>query len=226
MLYSVNEIINLTNQKRGTVESFRDELLSQEIIKNNQSLDDRAFQVFKNSIKYKNSEDNTTWKIAMKKAIQQEYGAELKLPFRWTSSIIVQDIIWNINNNNISVEDINELSNDKNEYHILFEVMIDNFKELGKDYDDYIDSFGTDCNGNLTFKCSGEDYSYYILGKWNHITKEEDIHVFFNEGKNFNIMRCKHICGGSAEKGILKELKDTCNHKSIEMKKKGEIKND
>ena len=48
MLYSVNEIINLTNQKRGTVESFRDELLSQEIIKNNQSLDDRAFQVYKN----------------------------------------------------------------------------------------------------------------------------------------------------------------------------------
>ncbi len=213
MLYSVNEIINLTNQKRGTVESFRDELLSQEIIKNNQSLDDRAFQVFKNSIKYK-SQDNITWKIAMKKAIQQEYGSELKLPFRWVSSIIIKDIIWNINNNkNFSVQDINELSMNKDEYHILFEVMIDNFKELGRDYEDYRDSFGTDCNGNLTFKCSGEDYCYYILGKWNHITQEEDIHVFFNEGKNFNIMRCKHICGGSAEKGILKELKDACNYK-------------
>lgn len=211
--YTVNEIMNLTNQKRGTIEQFRSELITYGIITNNESIDDRSLEVFKKAIICK-SEEDITWSQSMKKAIQNEYCEDMKLPFKWSSNIILNNLIWQIDTEKVLVQSINDLVENGDEIHIICNTIIANFKELGKIYDDYFDSFSTDCNSCTTYKCSGEDYIYYVIGKINHLTGNEDIHVFYNDGKNFNIMRCEHICGGNCEKGILKELWRVCSKKA------------
>ncbi|WP_459195736.1 hypothetical protein [Wukongibacter baidiensis] len=205
---TVNEIMKLTDQKRGTVEQFRSELQKFKLISNNQSLDDRAVNVFKKSIEYKKNEQNT-WIDSMQKAIQEEYGEEMDLPFRWTREITLKHLIWQIKKGIVSVESCDE-DYENVDFHVVYEIMIDNFKELGKTLDVYRGSFGTDGNPITTYKCTGVDYLYYIVGKYNHITKNEDIHVFYNDGLQFNIMKCKHVCGGSCRKGRLEELWKTC----------------
>lgn len=82
---------------------------------------------------------------------------------------------------------------------------------MGKTIDVYNKCYGTDGNSASTFICKGKDYIYYIVGKYNSLTKQEDVHVFYNDGIEFNLMKCKHICGGYSEKGRLKELLDTCS---------------
>lgn len=204
---TVSEIMELTDQKRGTVEQFRGELIKYGLIANNESLDNRAFETFKKSIEYKNEEE--TWVRAMTKAIHEEYGEEMTLPFAWSPNVILQNLIWEIKNGLVKVFG----SDNDYDFHIIFEVIIDNFKEMGKIFTDYENSFGTDGNQIITYKCMGTDYIYYIVGKYNHITSNEDIHVFYNDGSQFNIMRCKHICGGDSSKGKIAQLNAACREK-------------
>ncbi len=201
---TVNEVMELTNQKRGTVEQFRNELQNYRLIGNNESLDERAVEVFCKAIKYRGNGERT-WIDSMQKAIQEEYGEEMELPFYWTNDIILNHLIWQIKKGIVKVVCGNNTI-DSLDFHIIYEIIIDNFKELGKTIDSYKNSFGTDGNGALTYKCIGKDYLYFIVGKLNPITDNEDIHVFYNDGLDFNIMKCKHICGGSCNKGNIKEL--------------------
>lgn len=205
---TVNEIIELTSQKRGTVEQFRNELQKYRLIDNNESLDDRAVIVFRKAIEYREVEQKT-WIDSMQKAIQEEYGEEMEVPFYWTNEIVLKHLIWQIKEGIVTVE-YDGKHDDKMDFHVIYEIMIDNFKELGKSVDVYKNSFGTDENPVITYKCIGRDYLYYIVGKYNPITKNEDIHVFYNDGVQFNIMKCKYICGGNCKKGRLEELKATC----------------
>lgn len=205
---TVNEIMELTGQKRGTIELFRSEILRYKVIGNNQSLDERAVEVFKTAIEYR-KDGNITWVDAFQKAIQEEYSEEMELPFYWTKEIVLKHLIWSIKKGIVKV--VRDDNDDKEtDFHVIYEIMIDNFKELAKFEDAYKGSFGTDGNPIITYKCIGTDYLYYIVGKYNHVTENEDSHVFYNEGKAFNIMKCKHICGGSSDKGKLEELWKTC----------------
>ena len=207
----VREIMEVTNQKRGTIEQFRSELSKCGLLANNQELDNRAVEVFKKSIEYKNC-DSKTWTIAMQRAIQEEYGEEMKLPFDWHPNTILRNLIWEIENEYVEVFSDRSNSGDV-DFHVIYEIIIDNFKELAKSFEVYDESFGTDGNPITTYKCVGEGYIYYIVGKYNHITEDEDVHVFYNEGNKFNIMKCKHICGGSARRGKISELLNICRKK-------------
>lgn len=208
---TVNEIMELTGQKRGTVEQFRNELQKYKLIGNNESLDDRAVKVFKKVIEYKQNEQKT-WIDSMERAIQEEYGEEMELPYYWTKEIILKHLIWQIEKGIVSVKN-GETNYESEDFHIIYHVIIDNFKELGKNVEAYKGSFGTDGNPITTYKCIGKDYLYYVVGKYNHITGSEDIHVFYNDGAQFNIMKCRHICGGSCRKGRLEELWKVCSEK-------------
>lgn len=212
---TVDDIIKITGQKRGTIEQFRGELIKYRLISNNESLNDRAVNVFKKSINYR-YEENLTWSNAMQKAIQEEYGEEMELPFYWTKEIILKDLIWKVKKGIVSVEKTKMFEedgyDDLNSYAI-YGLMIDNFRELGKELDIYKGSFGTDGNDTITYICKGKDYIYYVVGKYNCITKNEDMHIFYSDGLEFNIMKCKHICGGSSDKGRLKDLWMECSSK-------------
>ena len=209
----VKEIMELTGQKRGTIDLFRSELSSCGLLSNNESLDDRAVKVFRRAVNYK-EDDGTTWSKAMQKAIQEEYGEEMKLPFNWDSDIILVNLIWEIENEYVKVSSDNTDYNNP-DFHVIYEIIIENFRMLGKSFDVYADSYGTDGNPIITYKCQGSDYIYYIVGKYNAITKTEDAHIFYNDSEKFNIMRCKHICGGNSDKGRIKELLQACRKKTI-----------
>lgn len=209
----VRDIMEITNQKRGTVEQFRNELSKCGLISNNEELDIRAVEVFKKSIGYK-EENSSTWSKAMQRAIQEEYGEEMVLPFTWSPNIILKNLIWEINNDYVEISKGSINSGDV-DFHVIYEIIIDNFKELGKSIEVYSDSFGTDGNPITTYKCVGKNYIYYVVGKYNHITKQEDVHVFYNDGNIFNIMKCTHICGGDANKGKISELLQTCRIKYL-----------
>lgn len=206
-LMTVNDVMAQTGLQRGTVEKFRNELQQYGIIKNNESLNERAVEVLKKAAEYKNTE-KSTWSQVMQKSIQEVYSEELKLPFEWTSQVHLKHLIWLIENNKVKV--IGDTDDNDLEFHVIYDVIIDNFMELGKKYETFQGSFGCDGNPITTFKCEGKDYSYYIIGRLNRITGNEDIHVFYCDTVHFNIMKCIHVCGGSADKGLLRELLLAC----------------
>lgn len=206
-MFTVEDIMEITGQKRGTIDQFRNELQSFGLTEKNKSLDDRAVATFKKAIAYK-EENNVTWTYAMHYVIQKEYDEEMELPFLWKNDIILKELIWKINNNLIEVKRVHDQKG--LDYYAVYHLIIDNFEKLGRIKDFYINSSGTDGNPIPTFICQGKDYIYYLVGKHNSITKNEDIHVFYNEGTEFSTMRCKHICGGSGDKGRLKELWEIC----------------
>ena len=209
---TVNEIMESTGAKRGTVEKFRSELQKYKLIGNNESIDSRAFKVFELAISYRNSND-TTWEDSIQKQILQEYGEEMNLPFYWTLDIEIKHLIWLIRNNEVNVK-CADTDGESEDFHVIYKVIIDNFKELASAEEIYSGSFGTDGNPLFTYKCIGDSFVYYIVGKYNHITREENIHVFYNDGLKFNIRRCEHICGGAPQKGRLKKLFDLCEEKA------------
>lgn len=200
--YTVNEFMELTGQKRGTVENYRSELQKYGLINNNARFDERALEVFKLIIKLKDS-TNLTWVDAMSQIIQEEFGEEMIRPFEWTIDIHFKYLTNLVDEKLVRVEHIG--GKDNFDTYVVFHIIIDNFKELGKKYEVFSNSKGTDGNAG-NFKCTGKDFFYYVIGKLNPITRNEEAHIFYNEGLEFNLMKCKYIGGGSSDKGRLKEL--------------------
>lgn len=207
---TIDEIIQLTGQKRGTVEQFRNELSKYSLIEKHQAVDEKAFKTFKKAVEYKEELQNT-WSESMQCAIQEEYGEDMKIPFYFTKNSILKNLIWEIDKGIVTIKTVGN-SDDQN-FHIVYNIIIDNFTELARKMDVYKDSYGTAGNPMTTFICEGKEYIYYVVGKYNAITKKEDMHVFYNESANFNIMKCTHICGGDANKGMLAELYNACSKK-------------
>ncbi|MBE1556287.1 hypothetical protein [Sporosarcina limicola] len=211
---TVDEIMELTNQKRGTIDQFRMEIQKYGLIEKHQALDLRAVTTFRKAVEYREAEQNT-WSDSIQRAIQEEYGEEMKLPFIWTKEIILKNLLWQIENKKVDVvrvdNRVSAIGAHNEDFHIVYEVMISNFREMGKTIAAYNNSSGTDGNPVTTFVCKGKDYIYYLIGKYNTITKSEDIHVFYNDGIEFNIMKCEHICGGNSDKGNLDVLWQKCS---------------
>lgn len=207
---TINEKVEETSQNRGTIEEFRIKLQEYGLVGIHKSLDQRAVKTFRKAVEYFEAiEDNeAVWSDVVQRAIQEEYGEEMKLPFVWENDIFLKNIIWKIKNGRIKVGRVDQDSEDE---HIIYEIIIKNFEIMSKTIDVYNKSYGTDGSHLSTFICKGKDYIYYIVGKYNSLTKQEDVHVFYNDGIEFNLMKCKHICGGNSEKGRLKELLDTCS---------------
>ncbi len=210
---TVDEIMELTGQKRGTIEQFRNVLQKYRLIDKHESLNKRAVSTFMKAVEYKEAKVNN-WTDSIERAVQEEYGEEMDLPHEWDRKIILKDLIWKVKNQRVTVERVGSSiptnGVHSEEYHIVFEIIIENFVEMGKTIDTYKNSYGTDGNPVTTFICKGKDYVYYVLGKYNSITLSEDIHVFYNDGIEFNLMKCEHICGGNGDKGQLDELWRTC----------------
>lgn len=211
---TLDEVMKPTN--KGTIEpieQFKIELQNYGLIGKHQSLDHRAVTTFTKAVEYNESKQNI-WSDSIQRAIQEEYGEEMELPFIWTKEIILKNLIWKINNGKVKVKRATDGHNE--DFHIFYEIIIGNFQVMGKTIDIYNNSRGTDGNPTITFICKGNDYIYYLVGKHNNLTKTEDIHVFYNDGIEFNIMKCEHICGGGRNNGILEELWLACS--SFELK--------
>ncbi|MBE6070076.1 MAG: hypothetical protein E7211_20660 [Clostridium lundense] len=203
MVMTVSEIMKKTGQKRGTVENFRSKLQEYELIVNNELLGEREVNTFEKAVAHK--DEKITWVDAFEWAIQNEYAMEMKLKFFWAPETMIRNLIWLINKEKVTYMDVCDSDNEEG-FHAVFDIMIDNFKYISGNSSTFKGSWGTDGNGALTSAWVGDDYIYYIVGKYNHITKNEDIHIFYNEGTEFNIMRCKYICGGKCKDNMLYEL--------------------
>lgn len=217
---TVREIMELTGARRGTIEQFRVELQNYGLIKNNQSLDKRAVDVFARTVKKRQTLDSTLNEM-FRREILREYSEEVSLPFHWTTFSELTHLKYLINTDKLKVHNIdkNNLSDD---FQTVFRVIIPNFVQLAKTEKVYGRSSASDGNPDLCFKCVAKDYIYYIVGKLNRITNEDDIHVFYNDDYSFNIHRCKHVGGGSSKRGIYRELLRLCNEKVKEQNEKKE----
>lgn len=201
-----------------SIEQFKNELQTYGLIKNDKLLDKRALSTFQQAIQYKEINEYN-WNDAMQRAIQEEYGEEMLSHFSWKTEIILKNLIWKIKHKKIDVISINNTVSEGNEdFHVIYQIIIDNFEELGKEIPIYKYSSGTDGNPITTFICKGKDHMYYLVGKYNSFTKSEDMHVFYNDDTEFNIMKCTHICGGSSNKGKLKDLWNICSTYSSKLK--------
>jgi len=139
----------------------------------------------------------------------------LDAPFYWCSKTILEHLIWQIKNENVQVfSDI--LFHDYTQQHIIFDVLLGNFNNLGKSHSTYRGSSGTDINPVTTFICVGSDFIYYVVGKLNKITGIEEMHIFYNAGSTFDIMKCKYICGGEFNRKIIIKLWKACVKKCID----------
>jgi hypothetical protein len=214
---TVTEIMEKTGLKRGTIDQFRIKMQEYELISNNQSLNQRAVDVLCKADSYRN-ENNVTWDEAMYKMILLEYDSELRVEHYWTNKTIVNNLIWLIENKIVKVKMVD--SKDQRDFHDIYRVMIDNFADLGKVIKHYEPSKGTDGNPTLNFKVYGKDYIYYFIGKYNKHTDHEDMHIFYNEGLEFNIMRCKYLLSAHCNGDLLKELTDIlyeCNRENLRL---------
>lgn len=220
-MLTVEQIMEKTNLKRGVIEHFRSILNGYGLIKNNEQLSNREVKVLINSSELKNKE-NITWKAAFINEIEKEYMEDLSNHFKWTNKIILRDLIHQINEKKVTVTQLINYDDKENSHHnlnckgiYLFKLFIDNFVELSECYSDYSGSLGSDGNNALSFICQGADYQYYLIGKLNRVSvndnndenKDEcfdNLHVFYNDSKDFNIMKCKYIAGGNSDLDIFK----------------------
>lgn len=205
-MYTVNDVMEKTAQKRGTVDNFRSELQKLKLMSNNERFDKRALETFQKAIQFK-EENDCTWIHATHWAIQMEYAEEMSRPFEWSTSIHFKYLTYLVKNNLVEVKSVGMDSESSLDFYAIFHVIIDNFKEMGANHNIYKPSQPTGGNA-ATFKCIGDNFFYYVVGKYNHYTKEEDLHVFYNDGLVFNLMKCQYIGGGRTEKGRLRDLLD------------------
>lgn len=219
--YSVADIMEETGQKRGTVEEYRNKLVGYKIISNNQPIKEKELQTFKKAIERKENSNNT-WGECIEWAIQTMYGEEIHKEFFWTNESILKYILWLIKNKLVQIKSNYEIANCKNldiseeenfkrneRFFVIYDLIIDNFKDLAETSDTFKGSWGTDGNGAITWVLEGEDFIYYLVGKLNPITKKEEVQIFYNDGSKFNIMRCRYICGGPADDGKISEIWDS-----------------
>ncbi|KGP77412.1 MULTISPECIES: hypothetical protein [Paenibacillus] len=203
-MFTVNDVMELTDQRRGTVDNFRSELQKLNLMSNNERFDKRALETFRKAIEFK-EENDCTWIHANNWAIQMEYAEEMSRPFEWSTSIHFKYLTYLNENHLVDVKHIVTDLMSTIDFFAVFHVIIDNFKDMGAKYNIYKASQPTDGNA-LAFKCKGDDFFYYVVGKYNYYTKEEDVHVFYNDGLVFNIMKCQYIGGGRKESERLKDL--------------------
>lgn len=210
--YTVSDVMEQTNQKRGTIEQFRNELVRHHLLLNNQGLDERNLDTLKQAILLKETE-GVGWQEAFQRAIQDAYSDEMKWPFEWTNHIILKYLIREVTTGGFeSVDRLGDLNSaDSSNVYML---IIDNFIELGKKDPTYNKSFGTDGNPVTTYKLTGKDDFYYVVGKYNAVTQSEDIHIFYNDGLRFSPMKCRHVCAGKANIGQMKELWVACSKRT------------
>ncbi|WP_124066227.1 hypothetical protein [Clostridium sp. E02] len=207
--------INLeTGIKIGVIEEFRRKLQILNIISNNESLNEEHVDLLKKIANEKS--ENDTWEKVMYKNLYENYWNILHTQFEWQTKTVMEDLIWNIKNENYNVDDLmyqeGSIALKDKKFHVYCSI-IDNFAAQGKVYEPYENSMGSDGNTIMyEVKHNKEKYIYYVIGKLNHYTGNEDMHIFYNDDDEFNIMKCRYVCGGPSDEGIYKELFETIHN--------------
>lgn len=65
-------------------------------------------------------------------------------------------------------------------------------------YDEKTNTYGSDITPPNCFICEGKSDTYYILGKINREDREE-IHIYYQQGIEFNAMLLEYVIGGEYE---------------------------
>lgn len=141
--------------------------------------------------------------------------------FGWSAKIVIRDITKKIERGLYKVVPLElysgmgwDSSDDSCLYTgdwDLFCDCIDNFVELGKVSDIYRGSLGTDGNPIISWKIQTQDGCwFYVIGKYNHVTLQEDIIIFYNEAKHYEAMKCRLIAGGSVAEEPFSSFWDLC----------------
>ncbi|KQN96980.1 hypothetical protein [Paenibacillus sp. Leaf72] len=208
-MYTLHEIMKLTNQDRESIEFFINELKKYKVKCGYEFLNKNELEVFKKGLGYsKNNDKNLT--LCMHRAIQEEYGEDLTLPFYWDKKLIIQQLIDQIRRGEVSITKHLLSAGLQSDLGSILQVITTNFLELGKTHPTYAGSHGGAGSAGYTFMLSGKDYMFLLIGKRNYLIEQEESHLFYNEGLEFNMMRCRHITGGPVEKGMMKKLLDLC----------------
>lgn len=92
---TIDEIIEQTSQNRETIEEFRIKLQEYGLIGIHKSLDQRAVETFRKAVEYFEAieDKETDWSDSVQRAIQEEYGEEMKLPFVWENDFLLKNLI-------------------------------------------------------------------------------------------------------------------------------------
>lgn len=205
MNYTVQSVKSLFEKnnipvKQGTIEAYRDKLISVGLLSNNQSMSEEQVKTFEKIVRKKT--DDLTWENLMYEFIYSDFSEKMKTEFNWQIKIIIKHLIWAINSNKYKVFslDFNEDGENYSEDFHVFCCCIDNFAEMGRNYAPYQNSHGTDGNPILSYKIiTPVNKVYYLIGKLNPYTKKEDIHIFYNDETYFDIMKCQYIGGGTCD---------------------------
>ncbi len=222
--YSVQQIMDMFMKrgievKKGTLDNYRSKLQQFNIINNNELLSDAHIKTFENIVNEKTNDN--TWERLIMKYLYIDFRDNMQFKFQWCLKTIAQHLKWKIEHKKYKVYHMNLSEGEApTEDFMTFCCCIDNFVEMGKFYEAYKGSRGTDgcC---MNYKIITPDNSvYFIIGKLNSFTGHEDAHLFFSETLDFNIMRCKYIGGWDTENEdeIFVELEDACKKNAIDVK--------
>lgn len=217
MKMTVRQINEATKIKTGIIENFRKKLQTMGLISNNASLEKQHVELLTRIANAK--KENDTWDETMYKFIYEEYWSMLPPSFEWQPEIIVKNMVWNLKNNAYQVYPLfaGDLAESPG-FH-TYCCIIDNFMYQGRRYEPYKKSIGTDGNTVSYELCNEQgNFKYYIIGKLNHYTGKEDVHIFYNDDMCFNIMKCKYICGGPIDGSFFEELIHTIYERSSDKK--------
>ena len=208
--YSIDDAMEETKQPKGVVEQYRRVLIQYGVIKNNESLNYQHVCMLKEAVKIK-EECNVTWESSFKKIIFTEIPEQVYTDFRFDNIMIIKNLIWLIKKKRYEVIKLSSnISSTDDEFHYIFDIIIDNFVLLSQNIDAWEGSAGTDGNPVDTFYARSEQNNdfYLIVGKYDFNSKSEGLHVFYSPQPYFNIMNLRYITGGSTKNGVFKELLD------------------
>lgn len=237
--FSVSDFIEEVNKTienkkevtRGNIELFRSKLREYNLLNDRESLEEKHIVQYKQSYDLKKNK-NMTWEDSFDAILSEDNKSNIIIKkFYFDSSILINDLIWRIKKEYVEVMNYFEYDNgiDNDMFHFCFDVIINNYYELKDVEPRFKNSFGTDGNPILSYFIKGYDYSYITIGKLNHFTNEEEIHVYYNEGKVIHPLRMNFLGYGSTEKGIFKELNDILRQsskKNINKKIEDSLEND
>lgn len=209
MEYTISQVIEEVEQqygevRKGTVEAFRAVLQKKGVLGKNKLMGQKEVDAFKKVCQMK--DDSNTWVYCMEKAVQEEYGEDLVYEHHWTTKSKLKHLKWLIETGKVtSVPYLGEVDNNKEYWHAMYEIVLENLVDLGKIDVSFDESFYTD-NNPCTYVLKGKDFTYYLFGKLNHVTKKEGVVIYYNDGLEFNIMRCDFVAMGPTDEGIIGEL--------------------